>query len=152
MAGKSLSVQLSEAQELLATDQVTISDLNEQVTAYQADISAQTVERDALKAEIENLKAACDRLTKANCDLARDLEAALGAVKEFEAKVEAKAADKAAEQLAAQGVPPVAAETTRTASSKDDVLRELEELNQRDPRAAGVFYTQKVRPLIFKET
>lgn len=145
MAAKSLSIQLLEATDALSARDATLADLQSRLATLEADKAAGETAN-------ANLKKVVDQLTASNAELSSDLAVALNAARQFDSKVEERAAAKAAEQLAAQGVPPVAAETTRTTPDRESLEREMTELTLRgDSRAAGVFYNEKIRPLIFKE-
>ena len=153
---KSISLQLKETRDALDLSNQTKQAIQVELESYQVQIDELTATNSAAQELIEARDADMDKATVTIAELRDRLTAnqvaADAALEVREEVTEEIAANRVADTLASMGVAPVVTDTIEAkAQSKDELYTQYLELIKTDPRAAGEFYTQKVRPLIYKD-
>ena len=154
---KSISLQLKEHRDALDISAEANRVMQTELEACRVQIDELTVTnaaaQDLVEARDADLAKATVTIAELRDQLEADKTAADAAMEVRDEVTEEIAANLAADTLAGMGVAPVAADTVEAkAQSKEELHAQYMELIKTDPRAAGEFYTQKVRPLIYKET
>lgn len=151
---RSISLQLKDALEQAEGLSTQVNALKTERDQLSQMVEHRAVELAEAQETISKLREQFDTATKRDAEVCQELANALTEIEQLKAAAKTvtwTASEEAVRIVADIGVPPVTAETQPTAPTADDLWAQYNELNRKDSRAAGQFYQDKLRPLIFKE-